>query len=1264
MADLQDELRAIINRDDSLPGGMTAKDADTLALLDGQALRLKGVDARETAKFIPGVKIQGSQLGADTQTKLVEQTMREEGYNVPVPLAEKDVYGRQLGDVTKDTGARLTTRLLEQGYIDPYTTMDRQQATALTMGRLDRAKRKAEEQQTLGDQLLDSLNEERAYMGLQAKRMTPDAKGFGAAVDSSGKSDFFSGPMIVREGEDKQGFATSTFGTGLDIGLAQMKQGLFGTFDMIGEKTGSEFIKNYGKRNVRSLQSELENLPYLRNAEAIDDKGNWKLDSLGKMIDYTVGTAASSAPQMVTSIVAAMASPLTFGLSMTLPAAIYTGSVWNAQKEENKSATAAIVSGITQATLDKIGVTGLGKAAGLNITTKATQDIVVKELMSKGITKDAAEQMVVKATQESVKEVSDAMKMIAIKRDLTLKGVGQAAGKGVLAEGPTEGLQEIAGYLGENVGLPESQEEYNKLKNRTLNAVVGGAILGGTIGGTGRALAIATTPNIIPKEGNDLQFREEYKQRHGVDMMPDTQLLLSRAEKEVGMTNSIPDLDKLAEMETSKRAMEGVGSKIGSFMRDKGLGSLFGKWSSTIMRGKDYIDDSLATLSTLLGSTRAVNGMSIDDHQKLLEANIFRNFGNKEELLGSFQGKNTTQVSQLLSKNNVVQAISRLINNKRLTGSLHTNESKIDVDSLLGSDVTDKAGIIEYANRIDNLLTAYNATTGSNISVEDFLQNKPLDKTIVSKNLGKFIQDIKNTFNVDGEEATRIAKTILNNNEINSVDDFVDELLNPDSSKFKSTAEITKILNNPENKAKFAAYTSNDILDNAYSLAARGSFISTNNQFIGKDGIKLATLIQNALNNGSIDQAEASFMAREIKDYLDMKQGKYNPITNEYARGALNLVNFLSTITSLPLAAISSTVEFSQVYRNLNTKQSLKATKVLLETSGKEFAALFKDIGSAVGVSGISPVEHRRQLSEAGFLREGGIGNRNDILTGYFQKWNEGFFKITGLTSVTAITRHAKLAIATDAINNWVNTVRNLDGSYTDQQVLDAKEHLIRIGVDIDFMTSIDKDTPVNQQRVEANIQNGAYNFVNEAVVVPSMLNRPKFYSDPYLKLITQFQGYTSAFTANILPRLITDLSRKGSADQRNTAAVIAMMFAMSLLALYLKDMIKYGESPPKWMKEGKEFQRVVNQMGILGSGQRIWDIVSDITDNQYKSGSVGGKMIDQVTSQSPQLAYIKKLNDALSAPEGRGIEKGARLLPIFGTSPALAKYLQKELGE
>ena len=137
---------------------------------------------------------------------------------------------------------------------------------------------------------------------------------------------------------------------------------------------------------------------------------------------------------------------------------------------------------------------------------------------------------------------------------------------------------------------------------------------------------------------------------------------------------------------------------------------------------------------------------------------------------------------------------------------------------------------------------------------------------------------------------------------------------------------------------------------------------------------------------------------------------------------------------------------------------------------------------------------------------------------------------------------------------------------------------------------NIKDDTAYNEQRVKDNLQRAAYNFVNEAVVIPKTLNRPKFYSDPYLRLFTQFQGYTSTFTANVLPRLISDLGKKGSDDQRNSAAVIAMMIALSMLALYLKDMIKYGESPPDWLKDDKKYLRVLNQTGLLGSGQRVFD--------------------------------------------------------------------------
>ena len=62
--------------------------------------------------------------------------------------------------------------------------------------------------------------------------------------------------------------------------------------------------------------------------------------------------------------------------------------------------------------------------------------------------------------------------------------------------------------------------------------------------------------------------------------------------------------------------------------------------------------------------------------------------------------------------------------------------------------------------------------------------------------------------------------------------------------------------------------------------------------------------------------------------------------------------------------------------------------------------------------------------------------------------------------------------------------------------------------------------------------------------------------------------------------------------------------------------------------------------------------------DNKSKN------IIEKIAEQSPQLSYINKVREALEAPENKRIEKGAKLLPIFGTSPAFAKYLQKELGD
>ena len=51
--------------------------------------------------------------------------------------------------------------------------------------------------------MLDSLNAERNAFGIKAKIFAPDAKTFGAAVGEGTTSDFFTGPSLVRQGEDR-----------------------------------------------------------------------------------------------------------------------------------------------------------------------------------------------------------------------------------------------------------------------------------------------------------------------------------------------------------------------------------------------------------------------------------------------------------------------------------------------------------------------------------------------------------------------------------------------------------------------------------------------------------------------------------------------------------------------------------------------------------------------------------------------------------------------------------------------------------------------------------------------------------------------------------------------------------------------------------------------------------------------------------------------------------------------------------------------------
>jgi hypothetical protein len=1234
------------------------KDADTVSLPDS-TLRLQGINTRESAKFLPG-KIKGAQLGADTQSELVADTIKGGGFTTPEISGKKDIYGRDLGDLYSG-GRALTDELLYKGYTDLYKENTPTQRTSEAYGKLDRRQRELEAKTTIADEMYSNLiGEMYPNEKVYAKLRTTTSKQFNQA-----DFDYFVGPSLVRPDEDERGVTNTNFSTGLSIGGKEIKKGLFGTLEMIGDRTGADWLRDIGSANVRSVQDNLEKLPYLKQPEAFDDNCDWKLDTLGKVIDFSIGQAAVSAPQLLTTVVSTLASPLTFGVSMAIPAGIYIGNTWNNQKEENKNATAAIISGLTQTALDKLSI-GFMFKPGLDLTKQATQQIVKRELMLKGIGNEAADQLIKNSLKEATKEVGEALRVATIKSNLGPKAIAKSAGVGGLTESVTESLQELASYLGEEVtlSLPTDTTERNKLNNRLLNAAVGGGLLGGVMSGGSTAVSTLTN-RISPTEvTSDTAFREKLiKERNGY--IPSAAELQLEALNKSSVT---PSIEELALLETSKRQTEGVFAKTGSWWADKGIASLFGRYSGTIMKGMQHVDEYMGSLATFLGYGRPVNGRSIDEHQALLSANIFSNFGTKEEMLSKFNGLNETQINSLFNDKKVIEGLERISSNMNLYPDQTSNQLANSLGINFGVNNQYKEQLAEYAGKITNLIKGYNNATGSDLTFKSFLEQSPIDKTIISKKYKEFLKDLEVGLKLTPKEAGEIVNSLMNNKDNSSIDDVFNDDINPFTevtAGLKDKDVLKKALNEPENRARFAKYLSNDLLNNAYSLSNKAAAINVNKNIIGKDGSKLAALIQASLDKGTIDDKTASFIAKELKDFLSMRSGNFHPITNPYIKGALGTVNFLSTITSLPLAAVSSTVEFAQVFRNLNKEQSIKALRVLLTSSGKEMSAYLRDIGNAMTDRvQIKEVAHRSALSRAGYLREGNTAARVDIMSSYYQQWTEGFFKLTGLTSVTTITRNARLSIAADAINNWLNVVQNNDLSYSEQQVNDARDHLVRLGVDINFMTSINEDTKLNKTKFDNNMQLATYNFVNEAVVMPSTLNRPKFYSDPYYSLFTQFQGYTSAFTANLLPRLIGDLGKAGSEDQKNAAATIAMMFALSMLALYIKDLIKYGESPPEWLKDEKQFQRLVAQTGVLGTGQRIWDTMDPLIPDNSKYKGIYAQAWQNLSEQSAQISFINKIENALSAPEGKRIERGAKLLPIVGTSPAFAKYLQKELGD
>jgi len=138
-------------------------------------------------------------------------------------------------------------------------------------------------------------------------------------------------------------------------------------------------------------------------------------------------------------------------------------------------------------------------------------------------------------------------------------------------------------------------------------------------------------------------------------------------------------------------------------------------------------------------------------------------------------------------------------------------------------------------------------------------------------------------------------------------------------------------------------------------------------------------------------------------------------------------------------------------------------------------------------------------------------------------------------------------------------------------------------------------------QKIDENIETAIYRFVNERIQLPQAANRPLFFQDPHYQLLTQFNGFISTFTANIIPKLWNQGLRKGTVRVKyDTFALVLLMLALGGASQWLKDQIKFGKAlegdfslkSNDYFDMDQYIQRALYSSGILGQGERVVDLI------------------------------------------------------------------------
>ena len=1230
--------------------GLTFYDADTLYDSEGQGYRLKGVNALEVSTFGKEGEV-GGQLSLDK----ISQLANEMGYTNVVQLGEKDTTGnREMIDLQDDQGRSFVRELAASGItrvqegFDPGGTL------------------------TFSNQFRDFLKTGQDYednefdkAAVELDKYIDENNKYSQEVKAKVASDIISSDF-QRVGQDESGNSLNPYSTAWNTGMIGVTDAAWGMVSLLGDSLGLEGMKGSGEAGVRRARARIADQGQILTS--YED-----VDSFGDAVDFVVNNTLLSIPYMGITAAAAVTAPMTGGMSLLAPVSIYTGQTWNEMGDQirhtdkERSASVAIASGVAQAALDRLGLSGITGAGGKELYKKGVQALIDQRGMSKQLAEATMAQATKREMATLLGDVGDVAREQLKAKHLTTDLLKRMR-TGALTEATTEGLQEAIAGIGADIGS-DTAIDWNDIQSRAINGMVAGGTLGASFSVPGAVMDAGQWANIAwgvepedarvtaaatkyAREERDNQVKSLYREarQQGMDREEAIAYAESRAvvptvEESLKIVRESPEalelMEDKAKRHEERKKSRTIGESISNAMSNipalwRGqVNHIFSEELLRKSRTARLMKDAFGgSLSRVFGGSDMENAKHhrMTMYKAMLQddpENIYTALNNGKKTSDKDKARISKEIYDLLNDPNVFNPRTGAFNPDGLPDGPRKQHIVMLIDRM--QQLSDKL----YDDQVQ-----YNPQLGF---IKNYLlRYKALNKKAVYKNRNKFINALQSEYRMSVADATALTDQILNT-DMDLEDAFTVIRGGP-----QPTAHKRRSLNLSE-KEQFKEFFEEDMFVNISTAAKSASRYVTNQEYVGKNGEHVAKMLEDMRREG-VSEEEVDKVAYQMQNYLDSESGNYKRATSEFGKKFQEIQKSFMLFTmfaGLPLSTVSSFVEVALGMRGL-TRDQIYGMNGGLSNLGKELAEMLK--GGMTEIANIPPVgkgkvrtfesKGKRILRKLGFYEwDVGAATTTGVLEthSFHQKMAENYFKWIGLQGWTNFNRATRAAIAGDFItdNLMILADRDTTAQTRTNEEREAEEKLRNLGLDVsdvgvNQMLMLLAGMPMDadaQQRAIGLLREAQYNFVNEAVALPKAANRPLYYLDPRFALINQFQGFMSTFTANHIPRLWNEYIKRGSPAMRyNTFAMMATMIMLGFASQYLKDLLKYGESSP-YLDEAELIRRGILSSGLAGTSERVIEQLFPIYETRSKNA--GEWVWNTASGESPSLSNIARFATA-----------------------------------